>query len=77
MECYLRAMSVAELKDAVDRLSEDDRLELAAYLRRRAKQDDPQWQAEMGRRLDGCLKGEGHSAEELHQLHDRLSNEHS
>jgi hypothetical protein len=45
-------MSVAELKRAVDGLSPDERLELADYLRRRAKQDDPQWEAELGKRLE-------------------------
>jgi hypothetical protein len=68
-------MSVAELKRAVDGLSPDERLELADYLRRRAKQDDPQWEAELGKRLDRCLEGKGHSAEELFALHERLSSE--
>lgn len=66
-------MSVAELKRAVDLLSVDERLELAEYLRRASKQDDPQWQAEIGRRLDACLQSKGHNAEELLALHDRLS----
>jgi hypothetical protein len=68
-------MSVAEIKRTVDGLSPDDRLELADYLRSRAKQDDPQWEAELGKRLDRCLEGKGHSAEELMALPDRLSSE--
>lgn len=64
---------VAELKRAVDDLSLDERLEVADYLRRRAKQDDPQWEAELGKRLDRCLEGKGHPAEELLALHERLS----
>ena len=66
-------MSVAELKRVVDGLSPDERLELADYLRRRSKQDDPQWEAELGKRLDRCLEGKGH--EELLALHERLSSE--
>ena len=66
-------MSVAELKRAVDGLSPDERLELADYLRRRAKQDDPLWEAELGKRLGGCLAGKGHPAEELLALHDRIA----
>ena len=58
-------MSVAELKRAVDVLSIEERLELAAYLRRTSKQDDPQWQAEIGSRLDACLQSKGHRADEL------------
>ncbi len=68
-------MSVAELKRAVDVLSVEDRLELAAYLRRTSKQNDPQWQAEIGRRLDASLQGKGHKAEELLALHDQLPSE--
>lgn len=68
-------MSVAELKRAVDSLSVDECLELADYLRRRAKQDDPLWEAEVGKRLDRCLAGKGHPAEELLALHERLSSE--
>ena len=71
----IASMSVAELKRAVDLLSLEDRLELAEYLRRTSKQDDPQWQAEIGRRLDACLHGKGHRTEELLTLHDRLSAE--
>jgi hypothetical protein len=68
-------MSVAELKRAVDGLTLDERLELAAYLRQRSKQDDPQWEAELGKRLERCLQGQGHSGEELLTLHERLSSE--
>lgn len=66
-------MSVAELKQAVDKLSPEERLELAEYLRWCTKKDDPDWQREIGRRLDECLEGKGHTAEELSVLHDRLS----
>jgi hypothetical protein len=68
-------MSVAELKRVVDGLSPDERLELADYLRRLAKQGGPQWEAELAERLDRCLKGKGHRADELLALHDRLSSE--
>jgi len=68
-------MSVAELKHAVDELSADQRLELTEYLRWRSRKDDPEWQAELGRRLDSSLSGHSHSAVELQQLHDKLSAE--
>ncbi len=68
-------MSVAELKHAIDELTADERLELAEYLRWRSRKDDPEWQAELGLRLDRSLSGHGHSAEELQQLHDKLSAE--
>ncbi len=68
-------MGLADLKRAVDTLTIDDRLELAEYLRRTSKHDDPQWQAEIGFRLDACLQGKGHQAQELLALHDRLAAE--
>ncbi len=68
-------MSAAELKRAVDGLTPDQRLELAEYLRWHTRKDDPQWQAELGRRLDRSLAGQGHTAEELQQFHDELSSE--
>jgi hypothetical protein len=72
-ERNLGIMSVAELKNAVENLTEDERLELAEYLRWRARKDDPEWQAELARRVDRCVAGRGHSAEELSALHNRLS----
>lgn len=68
-------MTVAELKQAVDELTPDERLDLAQYLRWRTRKDDPQWQAELGHRLDRSLSGQVHPAEALQQLHDRLSSE--
>jgi hypothetical protein len=65
-------VSVADLKQAVDGLTADERLELAEYLRWRSRKDDPDWQLEVGQRLDRCLSGEGHSAAELKQLHEKL-----
>jgi len=69
----ITAMSVAELKRAVDALSLEERLDLADYMSWRSKQDDPQWEAELARRLDRCLEGKGHTADELMALHKRLS----
>ena len=71
----IAAMSVTELKREVDGLTPDERLELTDYLRWRTQKDDPQWQAELGRRLDRCLAGQGRPAEELQALHERLSSE--
>ena len=68
-------MSVTELKHAVDELTPEQRLELSEYLRWRTRKDDPDWQTELGRRLDRSLSGHGHSAAELQKLHDKLSAE--
>ena len=68
-------MSVAEIKQAVKGLTPEERLELAEYLRWLSKKDDPEWQQEIGRRLDRCLSGEAHSADELLRLHEKLTAE--
>ena len=68
-------MSVAELKRAVDELTAEERLDLAAYLNWQTLQSDPEWQAELGRLLDRSLAGLGRSAVELRETHERLSSE--
>lgn len=68
-------MSMAELKQAVHDLTADERLELASYLRQLSKQDDPAWRAEVGRRIERCRGGGGHSSEELREIHERQSAE--
>jgi hypothetical protein len=68
-------VSVAELKHAVDQLTDDERLELAAFIRWRTQRDDPEWQAELAQRLDRCLSGRGRSATEVESMHDRLTRE--
>ena len=66
-------MSVADLKQAVESLSDEERLELADHLRSLAKRNDSSWRAEIGRRLDRCLGGHGHSSGELREAHKRLN----
>ncbi len=68
-------MSVAEIKQAVKGLTPEERLEVAEYLRWLSRKDDPEWQQEIGKRLDRCLSGDGHSEEELLRLHEKLSAE--
>lgn len=68
-------MSLAEIKHAVDALQTDERLELAEYVRWRATQDDPEWQAEITRRRDRLAQSGGHSRDELLRLHDKFSSE--
>jgi hypothetical protein len=51
----------------------EERLDLADYLRRRSNHDNPTWETELARRLDHCLEGKGHTADELLALHERLS----
>jgi len=65
-------MSVAEIKRAVQDLSPDERLDVSHFLRQLALQDDPEWAAELARRLDRSAQGKGHSEAELLAIHQRL-----
>jgi hypothetical protein len=53
-------MSLVELKQAVEELSADERLELAAYLRWRSQKDDPEWHVICHRRPAGVKSGLGY-----------------
>jgi hypothetical protein len=66
-------MSLAEIKDRVAELSPEERLDLAAFLLHLNRSDDPQYQAEMDRRLDRTSKGQKHSSTDLIRLHESLS----
>ncbi|MCI0748105.1 MAG: hypothetical protein L0Y58_22090 [Verrucomicrobia subdivision 3 bacterium] len=68
-------MSVAEIKEAVELLTPEERLDLAAYLHWRTRRDDPEWQNELARRLDRSIAGHGHSEQVLREVHDRLDRE--
>src|SRR3954471_14099313 len=46
-DCHIMRVTVAKLKQAVDNLNSEERLELAEYIRWRSRQDDPEWQAEI------------------------------
>ena len=63
-------MSFTDLLEAVDRLSDSERMELARRLRARELAGDESRVAEMGVRLDRMLAGEGVVTEE--ELHAKL-----
>jgi len=45
-------MSVAELKSELDRLSPEERRQISAYLYLRERLQDPEFQAEISRKMD-------------------------
>ncbi len=65
-------MSVAELRNEVDKLSREERLDLEAYLIFRAQEEDPEYQAMLGERIRRTERGEVVTAEELKAIHERL-----
>ncbi len=65
-------MGIVELNREVDELPVEERLDLVTHIRHSFRADDPSWQDEIARRLNDCLRGKGHGAENLLSLHDRL-----
>jgi len=68
----LGPVSFTEIKHAIEQLTDDERLELAAFIRWRNQKDDPNWQAELARRIDSCRAGGGKTASDVEILHRRL-----
>ena len=64
-------MSFAEMKEKVPALPREERLDLAHLLRHLELQDDPEYGAEMDRRMTEMDAGKKFTLEDL----DRLSNE--
>lgn len=68
-------MSVAEVKSSVTRLSLDERLDVAAFIAHLNREQDPEFMAELGQRMDQMRAGRETSQEELEALHRRLVSE--
>lgn len=65
-------MSFAEIRDEVAKLSREERLNLEAYLMAMAQQDDPEYLAELDRRMERMDRGEKVTAAELQAMHQKL-----
>ena len=66
-------MSLAQIKDRVAELGSEDRLELAALIAHLSRTDDPQYQADLDRRLAGMDSGKKFDQRDLERLHSDLS----
>lgn len=66
-------MSFVEIKEQVAGLTPAERLELAAFIAHLARADDPQYQADLDRRLAGIEAGGGFTDEDLERLHQERS----
>ncbi len=64
-------MSFAEIKQRVAGLSPNERLELAALLAHLNRTDNPEYQADLDRRLAEMDGGEKFTSRELEQVHRR------
>ena len=65
-------MSLAEIRNEVAKLSREERLNLEAYLIFLSQQDDPEYLAELDRRMERMDRGEKVSAAEFEAMHQKL-----
>jgi hypothetical protein len=66
-------VSFAEIKERVAELSPEQRLELAALIAHLSRTDDPQYRADLDRRLAQMDAGKKHGKAELLHVHNELS----
>jgi hypothetical protein len=66
-------MSLAEVKTSVAAMSIDDRLDVAAFIAHLNRAEDPEYRAELDRRMADMDSGRKTPASELERLHEDLS----
>ena len=68
-------MSMTEMKEQIVTLTVEERLELSALIAHLNRRDDPDYHAELERRLAQMDAGHKVSQSEVEALHDRLTRE--
>jgi len=66
-------MSLAEVKASIAGMSRDERLELAALIAHLNRAEDPEFQAELDRRMSAMDAGRKVSEADLEKRHKELS----
>ena len=66
---YVSIMSFAEIKQQIPVLAPDERLELAALIAHLSRVDDPQYQADLDRKLAAMEAGRKFTQADLERLH--------
>ena len=66
-------MSLAEVKTSVAAMSLDERLDVAAFIAHLNRAEDPEYRAELDRRMADLDSGRKTTASELERLHEDLS----
>ena len=65
-------MSLTEVKESVAGMSAEERLEVAALIAHLNRADDPEYQAELDRRMSAMDAGQKISEQVLQEQHDEL-----
>ena len=68
-------MSLAEIKDSIDRMSDEERFFAAAYLHHRAQANDPTYQALLSTRMKRVDDGQKVTLEQAQRIHAALEAE--
>jgi hypothetical protein len=67
-------MSLAEIKNEISAMSPEDQEEMRRYLIIQRMRNDPEWQAELGRRIEEVRAGTFYTKEDLERIHaERLT----
>ncbi len=66
-------MSLAEIKERIAELTPEERLEIAALIVHLNQTDDPEYKAELGRRMAAMDAGNKYTEQDLKRLHEELS----
>jgi hypothetical protein len=66
-------MSLAEVKTSVAAMSIDERLDVAAFIAHLNRAEDPEYRAELDRRMADMDAGRKTTASELERLHEDLN----
>jgi len=68
-------VSLAEIKASVTGMTVEERLEIAALIAHLNRVDDPDYLAELDRRMAAMDAGRKHSSEKVIELHDQLKHQ--
>jgi hypothetical protein len=68
-------VSIAEIKDSIDRMTDEERFFAAAYLQHRAQANDPAYQALLADRMKHMDAGQKVTLEQAQRIHDALEAE--
>jgi hypothetical protein len=68
-------MTVAEIKEGIEKSSAEDRAFLAAFIKHLARKDDPAYRTELTRLNEEIDRGKKYSLAQVKRLHQTLKTE--
>jgi hypothetical protein len=68
-------MSLTEIRNTIDRMTEEERFFAAAYLKHLAEVNDPVRQSMLGERMRRMEEGKKFSIDQIQRIHETLTTE--